>query len=70
MAEVFFENKHTGKRYKVVGFDKEAGTVTLIGPHNMPFTEKFTKERFEQMGYTLKQDAAAPLPPPQTAAVA
>ncbi len=63
MAELFFENIHTGKRYKIVSFDKDAGTVTLIGPHNMPFTEKYTKERFEQMGYTLKQETAAPPPP-------
>lgn len=63
MAELFFENVHTGKRYKIVSFDKDAGTVTLIGPHNMPFTEKYTKERFEQMGYTLKQETVAPPPP-------
>lgn len=64
MADVFFENIHTGKRYKVVGFNKEAGTVELIGPHNMPFTEKYSKERFEEMGYTLKTADAAPPPPP------
>jgi hypothetical protein len=63
-AEVFFENVHTKKRYKVVKFDKDAGTVTLIGPHNMPFEEKFSKERFEKMGYTLVAGEAAPPPPP------
>lgn len=62
-AEVFFENIHTGKRYKIIGFDKEAETVTLIGPHNMPFVEKYSKERFEKMGYTLKKDDAPPPPP-------
>jgi hypothetical protein len=67
MPEVFFENVHTGKKYKVVSFDREAGTVTLIGPHNRPFTEKFTKERFQQMGYELKQGEAAPPPPPGAA---
>lgn len=77
-AEVYFENVNTGKRYKVVKFDREAGTVTLIGPHNRPFTEPFSKERFQKMGYTLKTgDAAppppvgaAPPPPPQTLVVA
>lgn len=64
MADLVFENTHTQKRYKIVSFDREAGTVTLIGPHNMPFTEKYSKERFEQMGYTLKQVEAAPPPPP------
>jgi hypothetical protein len=62
-AELFFENQATKRRYKIVSFDKEAGTVTLIGPHNLPFTEKFSKERFQQMGYTLVQEAAAPAPP-------
>lgn len=66
-AEVYFESIHTGKRYKVMKFDREAGTVTLIGPHNMPFEEKFTKERFQQMGYTLKTGETQPAPPPGAA---
>lgn len=57
--ELYFENENTKRRYKVVAFDREAGTVTLIGPHNRPFTEKFSKERFQQMGYALKQEQAA-----------
>lgn len=67
-VELYFENAETKRRYKVVSFDKEAGTVTLIGPHNMPFTEKFSKERFQEMGYQLKQGEAAPPPPPTDAA--
>lgn len=66
-ADVFFENIHTGKRYKVVSFDREAGTVTLIGPHNRPFTEKYSKERFQEMGYKAVQGEAAPPPPPGAA---
>lgn len=67
-AKVFFESVHTGKRYEIVSLDQAAGTVTLIGPHNQPFTEKYTKERFEEMGYKLVRDdaGAAPPPPPPT----
>ena len=61
--ELYFENDHTKKRYKVVGFNKEAGTVTLIGAHNMPFTEKFSQERFVRMGYTLKQEVVSEVAP-------
>lgn len=70
MADLFFENIHTKRRYKVLSFDREAGTVTLIGPHGVPFTEQFTKERFVEMGYELVQDTAAPPPPPISAPAA
>lgn len=67
-VELYFENAATKTRFKVVRFDKEAGTVTLIGKHNREFTEKFSKERFQSMGYELKTEAdpapgAAPPPP-------
>lgn len=62
-VELYLENTATKRRYKIVSFDKEAGTVTLIGPHNLPFTEKFDKERIQQMGYTLVQEAAVEAPP-------
>ena len=54
--ELYFENEHSGKRYKIVSLDREAGIITLIGKHNRPFTEKYDKERFQRMGYTLKQE--------------
>jgi hypothetical protein len=56
VAEVVCINEKTGKKYKVLAFDKEAGTVRLRGEHG-EFTEKYSKERFQQMGYTLKQEA-------------
>ena len=57
MSEVFFENIHTGKRYKVVAFDKVAGTVKVRGPQTgREWTEKFSKEKFERLGYVLKQE--------------
>lgn len=55
MAEVFFENAKTGKRYSVVRFDQEAGKVTLKGEVGVEFAEKFDRAAFEEMGYTLKQ---------------
>lgn len=64
-AKVFFESVHTGRRYEIVSLDQAAGTVTLLGPHNQPFEEKYSKERFEEMGYKLvREEAAAPPPPP------
>jgi hypothetical protein len=66
-VEVFFESVHTKKRYKVVSFDREAGTVTLVGPHGVPFTENYSKDRFEEMGYRPVQAEAAPPPPPGAA---
>lgn len=65
-AELYFENQATKTRFKVVRFDREKGTVTLIGKHQREFVEKFDKERFINMGYTLVQgepEAAAPPPP-------
>lgn len=70
MPDLFFENVHTKNRYKVVGFDREGGTITLLGRHNVPFTEKYSKDRFEEMGYRPVQDDAPSVPPPPAAAVA
>lgn len=55
MAELYFENEKTKKRYTVIRFDRNAGTVTLRGEHGVDFTEPYDKERFQQMGYQLKQ---------------
>jgi hypothetical protein len=66
MPDVYFENVHTKNRYKVVSFDQAAGTVTLLGRHGVPFSEKYSKDRFEEMGYRPVQDdapAVAPAPP-------
>lgn len=66
-VEVFMENAHTKNRYKVVGLDREAGTITMTGKHNVPFTVAYSKELFEKMGYTLVKEEAAPAPPPPPA---
>ena len=47
---MFFKNVKTGKRYEVLGFNQDAGEVTLKGEH-ATFTEKYSKERFKAMGY-------------------
>lgn len=54
MAEVYFENEKTGKKYLVLKFDREAGTVRLKGPQG-EFDEKYDKEHFKKLGYTLRQ---------------
>lgn len=59
MVELFFENTTSKKRYKVLAFDKEAGTVTLQGLAE-PWVEPFDRARFERMGYTLVKDEAKP----------
>lgn len=61
MAEfLFFENIHTKKRYKILSFDRDAGTVKLIGAHNSPFEMEYSKELFQQMGYTLVKGEQVP----------
>jgi hypothetical protein len=66
-ADLYFENVATKKRYKVVKLDQEAGTITLVGPHGVEFTDTYSKERFAQMGYRPVM-ADAPPPPPAGAA--
>lgn len=54
MADVFFKNTKTGKRYKVVGLDPEKGEITLQGEY-ATFTEKYDKAVFKRMGYVVEQ---------------
>lgn len=54
MPEIYFENEKTGKRYQIIQFDKDAGTVRLKGEHG-EFTEPYDKDKFLNMGYTLKR---------------
>lgn len=54
MAELYFENERTKKRYKILRFDKEAGTVVLKGEH-AEFVENYDKDKFIEMGYKLVQ---------------
>lgn len=56
MAQLYLYNEKTGKRYDVVKFDKDKGEVTLKGQYGQ-FTEKFDKDKFINMGYTLQQEA-------------
>jgi hypothetical protein len=54
MAEIAFVNTKTGRKYRVVKFDKDAGTVTLIGEAGVEFTEPYSKERMQNLGYELQ----------------
>jgi len=49
-----FVNQKTGRKYEVVRFDKDAGTVTLRGEAGIEFTEPYSKERFVNLGYELQ----------------
>lgn len=55
MTNLYFKNRHTGKKYKVIKLDKEAGVVILKGAHG-EFSEPYDKKRFKQMGYTLEKE--------------
>lgn len=61
MVNLSFLNKETGKKFRIVRWNKETGEVTLKG-ENSTFTEKFDKDKFKRMGYTLVQDEAPPEP--------
>lgn len=67
MPELYFENTITGTRFKVTKFDKEGGTVTLVGKHGIPFVEEYTTEKFKRLGYVPRQYDAAPTNPVATA---
>jgi len=55
MVKLYFRNEQTGKRYKIVSMDKEAGEVVLQGEH-AEFTEKYDKEKFKKLGYVLEKE--------------
>ena len=54
MTELYFVNKNTGKRFKVVRLSKETGEIVLKGEY-AEFTEQYDKDRFLKMGYTLEK---------------
>lgn len=54
MTKNYFVNQRTGKRYEIVSFNGDEGTVTLRG-EMAEFTEDFDKEKFKSMGYTLER---------------
>jgi glutamine amidotransferase-like uncharacterized protein len=55
MANLYFRNEKTGKKYQVVSMDKDAGTILLRGEH-AEFTEKYDKDRFKKLGYVLEKE--------------
>lgn len=59
MPELFFVNNKTGKKYKILKFDRDAGRVRLVGEHGVEFEEKYDKETFQRLGYELKPGVAA-----------
>lgn len=55
MAELFFRNVKTGRKYKVLRIDKEKGEITLKGEYS-EFTEPYDKDRFKRLGYELVKE--------------
>lgn len=55
MAEDYvFVNKKTGRKYRILEFNQDGGTVRLAGEQGIEFVEPYSKERFEKLGYTLQ----------------
>lgn len=54
MTELVFVNEKSGRRYRVIKFNKEAGTVTMVGPHGLEIEERYSREKFENLGYKLQ----------------
>lgn len=52
MTKAYLEHEKTGKRFEVLGLNREAGTVKLKGEF-ATFEEPFDKERLKKMGYSL-----------------
>lgn len=57
MAEIYFRNEKTGRRYKVVQWNQETGEIILKGEY-AEFAEKYSKERFQRMGYVIEKGDA------------
>ena len=51
---LYFKHSITGTRFKIVGRDAAAGTITLEGEYGQ-FTEKYDKELFARNGYVLEK---------------
>ena len=52
--DIYFVHSKTGSRFKIVGRDATAGTITLEGEYGQ-FTEKYDKEVFAKNGYVLEK---------------
>lgn len=55
-TKVFFKNAKTGKKYEVIWLNQETGKIRLKGP-TREFTDDYSKERFQKLGYELVKEA-------------
>ncbi len=52
MAEAFFlVNEKTKREFRIVAVSEDQTEVTLVGEHNVPWTEKFDRPFFQSQGY-------------------
>lgn len=54
-TSLYFKSEKTGRRYKIVGLDKERNVVILKGEQGVEFEEDADKDRIKAMGYTLEK---------------
>ena len=47
---LYFENTKTGKKFKVISWDKTTNEIVLKGEHG-EFTETFSKKKFKELNY-------------------
>lgn len=50
--EMYLVNDSTGKRYKIIRFDRERREITIEGQYNT-WTEPFDKAKLQAAGYQL-----------------
>lgn len=52
---VYFLNKHTGKKFKLISLDKTTNQMTLQGEY-ATFTVRYDKQWLQDTGYTLVKE--------------
>lgn len=53
--KVYLRHVESGRLYEVVSMDPEKQEITLRGPLGTTFTEPYSKERLQALGYKMEQ---------------
>jgi hypothetical protein len=55
MTEYRLSNRETGREFKVVRIDREAGKIILEGPRGGQFAEVYDPAELKKRGYVLRK---------------
>lgn len=55
MTRIYLRHIETGRLYEVVSVDHAKGEITLKGPLGTTFTEPYSKERLQALGYKMER---------------